>query len=137
MVWSTTQSALYNDLSRYYEAEKRVPNPQETEPQKFEQKILEKSLENHGEKEHSEPRRITCDPPCSSDRRIPEKNDRDPHPNCPSYPNCPIGQSCSRNSLTQLFSDRDMLLIAGLIFLLIKQGADKKLILALAFVLLS
>lgn len=53
---------------------------------------------------------------------------------CPNRRAC---QGCSKAPLSELFSDKDMLLIAGLIFVLSRQNADEKLILALAFVLLT
>lgn len=137
MVWSTTQSALYNDLSRYYEDEKKVPNSQETAPEKFERNIREKTIDNRLENECEK----TCDNECNihpeTDCDNSPKIEAETHSNFPNCPNCRYRQNNTQNPLSQLFSDKDMLLIAGLIFLLIKQGADKKLILALAFVLLS
>lgn len=145
MVWSTTQSALYNDLSRYYEDEKRPRNRDKFEPEKIEQIIEEKRPEKSNE---------NC---CENTDENPSKNreeicrkcddfQSDAHcPHCPGN-HCPGNQGCPRlpcvqnqqcDPITRLMSDKDMLLIAGLILLLIKQGADRKLILALAFVLLS
>ncbi len=53
--------------------------------------------------------------------------------------NCP--KKCAYNPpsdpISRIMSDRDMLLIAGLIFVLMKENADKTLILALVIVLLG
>lgn len=43
----------------------------------------------------------------------------------------------SYDPISRIMSDRDMLLIAGLIFILVRENADKTLILALAIVLLG
>lgn len=134
MVWSTTQSALYNDLSRYYEEDKKAADPQDIEPKKFERIIREKTHENRLEKERKDPCETGCN---ASDENSCEKRLNICSEAHTEYPNCPCRQNSMQNPLSRLLSDKDMLLIAGLIFLLIKQGADKKLILALAFVLLS
>lgn len=129
MVWSTTQSALYSDLSRYYEDEKKFPkNPENSE------NIKEKNRE-------SPPERKCEKRPQNFDNNREKKCENKNPPVCPNFRNCPNrsktpGDPISR-MISEKFSDNDMLLIAGLIFLLMKQGADKKLILALAFVLLS
>lgn len=145
MVWSTTQSALYNDLSRYYDDEKSAQNGQEIEPRKFEQNIREKSPENCLEEE-PENDRETEPEKCRENREEKEPRHEEPRPgcyscpgcpNCPNFTNCPHRRNNANDPISRIFSDKDMLLIAGLIFLLSKQGADKKLILALAFVLLS
>lgn len=141
MVWSTTQSALYSDLSRYYNDEKTTSELKEFEPRKFEQKILEKSSEDTAEKRAENtlenPCGTECGPPCEKCRSEPPKSALNICPKRINCPNCRYRQSTARNTLSQIFSDKDKLLIAGLILLLIKQGADNKLILALAFVLLS
>lgn len=130
MVWSTTQSALYNDLSRYYDNENSTPDRDETEPGKFEQNIREKSHEDHPE---------NCPGPepekCRDNRE--ENPPKHGEGFCPDCHSCPHRRNNANDPISRIFSDKDMLLIAGLIFLLSKQGADQKLILALAFVLLS
>ncbi|MCM1164587.1 MAG: hypothetical protein NC299_08060 [Lachnospiraceae bacterium] len=49
---------------------------------------------------------------------------------------CPKSRAPA-DPVSRILSDRDMLLIAGLIFVLLRENADKKLILALAIVLLG
>lgn len=51
--------------------------------------------------------------------------------NCP-YNKAPVYKN---DPLSKMFSDSDMLLIVILIFILYRNGSDKKLIMALAFVL--
>lgn len=131
MVWSTTQSALYSDLSRYYKGEKTAPDQDEIEPRKFEHALLEKCNEDKAES----PCENECDLPRESCRGDPPKSA--PRPRCENCPRRRPRQSAARDPLSQIFSDKDKVLIAGLILLLTKQGADQKLILALAFVLLS
>lgn len=190
MVWSTTQSALYNDLSRYYEDDERpLKNRENSDPFKtgsvekncdeLPEKSGDNTPENYYDNSHenycnnshenccgnshekcgdntpencrnnsSEKRRDNLPEKCGNKypRNFGNKCGKDPEkdhenknptvcPNCPRIRQAPSGQ-ISR-LISDKFSDRDMLLIAGLIFLLMKQGADKKLILALAFVLLS
>lgn len=154
MVWSTTQSALYNDLSRYYEDEKK-PRKNSENTENSSEKTDEKCCNKLPEK---------CPRDC--DQIIPENCCKDSHencgiirsekpaenhpkkdppacparqacPNCPHCPNYPNIRQTPSDPISRIISDKDMLLIAGLIFLLMKQGADQKLILALAFVLLS
>lgn len=171
MVWSTTQSALYNDLSRYYEDEKRPrkssgnpdnfkPDPDENcrceLPEKCPQCCDDKCAEEHdkscgsrpvkcaenfdvncccGSEKNSENRGKNC---CNGSQKCTENTCEEKNPPCPNCPHIRQNQGdLITRTISEKFSDRDMLLIAGLIFLLMKQGADKKLILALAFVLLS
>ncbi len=137
MVWSTTQSALYNDLSRYCDDEKRAPNLQEIEPKKIDRIIGERSSENHKENEPKKQCKTEGNLPLKNGCGNSPKHETATYPSFPNCPNCPRRQNNMQNPLSRLLSDKDMLLIAGLIFLLMKQGADKKLILALTFVLLS
>lgn len=145
MVWSTTQSALYDDLRQYFEDEKKPEKPEIFEPQK----ICEKESENECEKCPENNRKSSCEnepekcPPKMPEHCENHEEKREPRrekPHCPDRPYCPACQSCqvrAQNPLSNLLADKDMLLIAGLILLLIKQGADQKLILALVFVLLG
>ena len=150
MVWSTTQSALYNDLSRYYEDDKKPRrscensnNSAQNSPEKCNEKLPEKC-------ENKCPENCGNNYPEKCGNKFPEKcpkkHDKKPEKNCedrdlPVCQNCPCNRQTPTDQISKIisdkFSDKDMLLIAGLIFLLMKQGADKKLILALAFVLLS
>lgn len=142
MVWSTTQSALYNDLSRYYEDGGRPRKTVENfDPLKngYDKTAGEELPEKCPESRNNE---------CHGNRgdKFPQGCDNNTKKHCseknpPVCPNCPRIRQAPNDQISRLisekFSDRDMLLIAGLIFLLMKQGADRKLILALAFVLLS
>lgn len=123
MVWKTTQSAFYRAVDSFNNGEQKVGDRDGLCREKHDNKIddhypedpPEKGRENHrrnGEKHRS--------------------NDRD---SC----GCPHCRVCRRQPepLSRLLSDKDMLLIAGLILVLSKQNADQKLILALAFVLLT
>lgn len=58
---------------------------------------------------------------------------------CPRCAGCgrPVQKNNGGNPLEALFSDRDSLLLAALIFVLLQEKADMKLIAALAFVLLT
>ncbi len=73
----------------------------------------------------------------------PEKPRQRPENSVPEKPrDIPVKQSGypqnipRRSLLESLFSDRDMLLIAALIIILMHENADKRLIAALAFVLI-
>lgn len=142
MVWSTTQSALYNDLSRYYEDDKRPRKKGEkidSLKEEFNEVIGEKCRNKCNEK-LPEKNDDKCSQKCDNERgKRTEKDCENKNP--PVCPNCPRIRQAPNDQISRLvsekFSDKDMLLIAGLIFLLMKQGADRKLILALAFVLLS
>lgn len=56
---------------------------------------------------------------------------------CPENSTRNCSQNKGKNILDSLFSDKDMLLIAGLMLVLLSESADYKLIIALAAVLLS
>lgn len=120
MVWNTTQSAFYKAVDAFNNGEKSYgKQPHECK---------EKSSEKSGD--------------CQTAER--PENKRGDHRVETDAPQrvLPCGNRCPcqrRNSapLSDLFSDKDMLLIAGLILFLSQQNADKKLILALAFILLS
>lgn len=153
MVWSTTQSALYNDLSRYYEEDKR-PGKSSEKPDNFKTefeenccgKLPEKRSQNCGKKCPENQDKNFSNTSENHDKKCGNKFVKCTEKYCeeknpPVCPNCPHirqdrGDQISR-IISDKFSDKDMLLIAGLIFLLMKQGADRQLILALAFVLLS
>ncbi len=135
MVWNTTQSSLYRAVSDYNnEIDRREHRPR-----------AEKASDR------SESRRSDVHPSrdCSDDRRgAPKPHDRAPNrgkrragcPNCPNCPNSHDPQN-SQNGNSQNFGglniDRDFLLLAGLIFILSENGADNKLIAALAIALLG
>ena len=128
MVWNTTQSALYKAIDAFNNGEEIT--------------IKQTAFDNKSN---------GCDPgksdadrsPCSGARSGDEERRCDAQPGCAvnaPQMNCPCCRPCQNrpaSPLSQLISDRDMLLIAGLILLLSQQNADRKLIMALAFVLLS
>lgn len=110
MVWNSTQSALYKAV----DAHNTCVSPHENS--------AEKNDEKHYEKRGVSENKIGCDGMekhfCRGCSEMREKK-------LPSDP------------FSRLLSDKDMLLIAGLIFILMHENADKKLIIALAFVLLG
>ncbi|MDE7229187.1 MAG: hypothetical protein K2N56_01790 [Oscillospiraceae bacterium] len=124
MVWNTTQSAFYKAIDAFNNGEKIS----EKQPDQCNDDHNEKRCDHSIEKCHEKRCEDHC--PEEADRRcgLPCTN------RCPS---CRVCQRRTASPLSELFSDSDMLLIAGLILILSQQNADKKLILALAFVLLT
>ena len=129
MVWSTAQSALYKAVDDYNSGvkcgENYRKNIAENNCEKYPKNTSEKcgnferkNCEKYGEK-------------CS------EKNDCKNLQNDAKFTakNCKNG--IFANSLSQPFADKDFILLAGLIFILMNEKADSKLILALVFVLLG
>ncbi|MDE7361392.1 MAG: hypothetical protein K2N38_05610 [Oscillospiraceae bacterium] len=110
MVWNSTQSALYKVIDAHNTCVSGSVND------------TEKNIENLSKKYRESER----------------KSGRENEQKCPCE-NCPKNRSKNRTSdpLSTLLSDRDMLLIAALIFVLIRENADKALILALVVVLLG
>ena len=107
MVWNTTQSAFYEAIDAF----------------------------NNGENTSSDQGKS-----CNSDEeaKAPQKPPENSVKNGDNFcQHCPACQRTYSTGLSRLFSDSDMLLIAGLILILSRQDADRKLILALAFVLLT
>ena len=115
MVWNTTQSALYKAVDAFNSGE--IPGA-DINPNRYREPNQE-----HNHEHNREP-----DIP-------PDNRTQAPRQNC--CPDCPARQNPPPAPLSRLFSDNDMLLIAGLILILSRQNADRKLILALAFVLLT
>ncbi len=111
MVWNTTQSSLYRAVSDYNN--------------KIERQECRTRQENHADR-HS-------DENCDSAKSKPDQTSHcQKCRNCPRYHTSPKG-----NAPGNLNIDSDFLLLAGLIFILYKNGADKKLILALAIALVG
>lgn len=129
MVWNTTQSAFYKAIDAFNNGDHSGD---------FQDDVRNEKCCDDSKSE------APLKPP-----KNPEKNgkdlgrDREKKDACSEAlpPNhcqgCPVCQRRSSAPLSELFSDRDMLLIAGLILILSQQNADRKLILALAFVLLT
>ena len=107
MVWNSTQSALYRAIDRH--------NGDCSE--NVEKKDVRSCRDNE---------------PKNAEKFVREETKK-------RCENCP--KKCAYNPpsdpISRIMSDRDMLLIAGLIFVLMKENADKTLILALAIVLLG
>lgn len=114
MVWNSTQSALYRAIDRHNDGD----SESDFRRKKFDEKDSEKSCrenapENGGKFVRGETKK-RCE-------------------NCPNHRVC----GAPSDPISRIMSDRDMLLIAGLIFVLMRENADKTLILALAIVLLG
>lgn len=111
MVWNTAQSALYKTVDDF--------NSRENMSGKYAENCAQKEPEIHGEK---------CGD--KSSKKYSENISKKYCQNCP--------KSCPKNDpFSRIFSDRDLMLIAGLILILLNEKADQKLIFALLFVLLS
>ena len=126
MVWNTTQSAFYKAIDAYNNGER----PGDTRDE-----IREKECrDDNGTK--MPPKKPPKDPDNNAEAPFCPQgcNEAAKRAECPR---CPACRNSSPASLSKLFSDNDMLLIAGLILILSRQNADRKLILALAFVLLT
>lgn len=107
MVWSTAQSALYKAVDDYNSRENKSENYTENRPQKEPEIHAENCSENSSKKYTENSSKKCCQ-------------------NCPKI-----------DPFSRIFSDRDLMLIAGLILILLNEKADQKLIFALLFVLLS
>ena len=118
MVCSNTQSALYRGFERHKSECCRGSNSEDFRSFINGSRIPQKKGENHTKN--------------ASQNHQKNESDHQPQNGCRSCPN-----NSGRNPLDSLFSDSDMLLIAGLIFVLMTQKADNKLIIALAIALLG
>ena len=119
MVWNTTQSAFYKAIDAFNSGERIGEDQDDLCDRKC-------PCENS---ENSPPKDIPKSPENSG-------NNGENMSECRCR-RCPACRAGSPSLLSRLFSDNDMLLIAGLILILSQQNADRKLILALAFVLLT
>ena len=126
MVWNSTQSALYKAVDDFNSSANQCENICENYTEKIPQKFIENNPEKCAQKS-----RENCTEKCTDfEGKKCEKNARNFCEN--DCKNCPKNDVVSR-----LFSDRDFLLVAGLILILMNEKADFKLILALAIVLLG
>ena len=117
MVWNNTQSSLYKSPRRFY----RQSTPDNAPP---------RNPHEHSQSPDNAPPRSPNEHAQSPDNAPP----RSPHEHAQSPDNAP-----PRNlfrALSGITNDKDALLLIGLIFLLLHEKADTKLVLALAFVLL-
>lgn len=125
MVWNTTQSSLYRAVSDYNdEIERRERKPRQKEASHSQEYVSRTSRgrTNDGcdtRKRHDRP--SNCGKKCEG---CPYRSDHHDPPNA-DLTNGGMG------------FDGDLLLLAGLIFILLKNGADKKLIAALAIALIG
>ena len=126
MVWNSTQSALYKAVDDF----NSNANQRENICEKYTEKMPQKFSENNPEK-CAQKSRENCTEKCTDfEGKKCEKNARNFCEN--ACKNCP-----KNDAFSGLFSDRDFLLVAGLILILMNEKADFKLILALAIVLLG
>lgn len=109
MVYDNSQSSLYRAVRRY-----------------------------NGERTENPARETPSDKNCSDDNRhCGQREHREPREHKEHFEHKERCDSPKRGFPDNIFSDRDMMLIAGLIFVLLSEKADNKLILALALVLLG
>lgn len=123
MVWNSTQSALYKVIDTHNSSVSERKNAAEKRMSKNLQKTPVFLSQNSSQK---------------SPRRRSEKSCRSCSQNA-EHAGC--GDNSTSNMpadpISRIMSDRDMLLVAGLIFILWRENADRKLIMALAIVLLG
>ena len=144
MVWNSTQSALYKAVDDYNSSVKSCENHTENYREKCTEKVPEKcskigvnfdqKMGENCEQISREKSAENCSKNCANFK---EKIAENCTEKCPKFTenfckNCPKNDAFSR-----LLSDKDFLLVAGLILVLINEKADMKLILALAIVLLG
>ena len=148
MVWNSTQSALYKAVDDYNSSvisgENYSRNCIENNLEKCTEKVSENCSKidvNFDQKISEKSERISCKKTaenCSKNcANFKEKTAENCTEKCSKFSenfckNCPKNDTFSR-----LFSDKDFLLVAGLILVLLNEKADMKLILALAIVLLG
>lgn len=122
MVWNSTQSALYKAIDTHNSVFSEPKNSAEKNACKNVEKKPVSSRENDAEK-RSENTAGKCCKKCSenSDLR--------------GFVNCRNNTAVPSDPIARILSDGDMLLIAGLMFVLWRENADKRLIIALAIVL--
>ena len=114
MVYNSSQSALYKAVDRYNRHDFEDDFQSEKDKEKKSEDPCGKNASESAEKSVRNERKNRCE-------------------------NCPTSRAYYKPSdpIHKIMSDRDMLLIAGLIFILMKENADKTLILALVIVLLG
>lgn len=114
MVWNSTQSALYKAVDAHNGDGDERENTASKKVRKNVQKnggfSRENSAKTHTENRSENYHRNEC---CGCPKRL------------------------SNDPISRIMSDKDMLLIAGLIYILWRENADRKLIIALAIVLLG
>ena len=114
MVCNSTQSALYKVINDHNSFFPDADTDRKKRSEKYAEKNYRKSVENNRENSAFYKAEKHCE-------------------KCPKKPSARM----RTDPISRVLSDKDMLLIAGLIFILARENADKKLILALAIVLLG
>lgn len=122
MVWTDERSPLYRTVEKYNSAHR-------------EESSGNTASYNAGEQVPNHCRKPEPDCGSSAESRKPESECRGEMGGRISQP--PRGSPQQGNILQRLTNDRDFLLIAALIILLLHEKADMKLILALAFIILT
>ncbi len=160
MVWNSTQSALYKAVddynSRVNSGEFYHNNYTEKMPEinleKCTEKVPENCMKNSSNfdekfgENFAEKSFEKCAEKCSKnsvnfEEKFGENNTKNCRENCTEK--CPkftenFCKNCPKNdTFSRLLSDKDFLLVAGLILVLLNEKADMKLILALVIVLLG
>ena len=141
MVWNSTQSALYKAVDDYNSSvisgENHSRNCIENNLEKCTEKVSENCSKidvNFDQKIGENCERISCEKTAENCSKKFCENSAE---KCPKF-NENFCKNCPKNDpFSRLFSDRDFLLVAGLILVLLNEKADFKLILALAIVLLG
>lgn len=153
MVWSTAQSALYKAVDRFNTSclgnenscnntpPKNIENCPKNSPN-FAGNSCEKSSENCSKNSSNFTGNFgeNSSENCKKGEKsfnFAKKNDCKRLQNDPKFTAKDCKNGIFANSPPQPFADKDFILLAGLIFILMNENADKKLILALVFVLLG
>lgn len=138
MVWQSSQSALYKAVAEYNRGEFSKDNFRNCT-----EKAPENNVQCSDNAENSfcrgniaEKPRENCAGNCEKKRSVNRKVNN-PTQNCVGNCKKCCKKQRGNNPLSELFADGDFLMIAALIFILYKNGADQKLIIALVFVLLG
>lgn len=124
MVWNTTQSAFYRAIDTFNNGEKAF-----SDQPSFGNDRADENRGGHINKKC--PKKECENRSCSDEIHRPE------HSRVQRCQNCVSCHYRNTSPISDIFSDKDKLLIAGLIMILSRQNADTKLIMALVFVLLT
>lgn len=142
MVWNTSTSTLYRAVERHNNSE-HAPNHERREPPAYGELPPQREQPEHKPHEHGEalPKREKPHREPPKYRESPPRREQPRQEAC-HEPRQDRGQpsrcgAVRRDPVSELLKDRDSLLIAALILVLLHEKADNKLILALAYVLLG
>ncbi len=134
MVYDSSESALYRAVRRYNG--ERTENPARETLSDKNCAVDENGCSKHSERHENCENRGNCGR-CENYSNCGNKEHREHKEHKEHFEHKEHCDSPKRGFADNIFSDRDMLLIAGLIFVLLSEKADNKLILALALVLLG